>query len=251
MFYALTNLNSDSKIYRLDLSDSLSEQLGQLFEKQLVAFEENTEVVPFSVESHEFTDKETIFSIDDQSIRDPFDKATKAIDSCGVLDVASVQLSSICSLFYKDKNENLLFQYFDSKRKITNEVFTLYSFTLQSNEFKRLDGGGFILDDSLVACFKGNLLQFKKFHLAKRIFDLSGHFREATEEEVIEFGKSEIFAPIDEKILTQLATPSLRSKIFEIRTSGVLSKTDPKDIQAFAQLTLGLSLQLDEKGLHI
>jgi len=249
--YALTNSNSETQIFRLEMDQALSDQLSSLFEKQLVAFEENTQLVSFSIDAHEFSDRETLFEIKDPSLREPFDNATKTLDSCGVLDVSAVPLSSICSLFFKDENGNFLFQYFDSKRKISNELLTLFSFSLKSNKFNRLDGGGFILDTSLVACLKNESLMFKKFHLAKRIFDLSEHFREATEDEVVEFGHAKIFAPLDTEKIKELAIPSLRTKIFEIKKSGVLQNADPEDIQAFARVTFGLSLTVDDEGLHI
>ena len=87
-----------------------------------------------------------------------------------------------------------------------------------------------------MAVLDGSKLYFKSFFFAKRVFELSDYFREATDQELVNFNHHPTFNPIEDDKLKTIANQNMREKVFEIEKSGVLNSLDIKKFIAYAQL---------------
>lgn len=232
-------LTRESQILRLEMdSNGLEEQVCKLFYKQFEDFQKYSEKITFSAGNRNGITSDEVFVIENFEAASKFQEETQMLDSCGVYDPTIHTVDTISALFVKPEDDKnlFLFQYFDAKQRLSNEKFVIFSKSFESHQFCRLDGTGFVLDTKLVAVLDESDLYFKSFFFAKRVFDLGDYFREATDEEIKQFNKSENFNSLDDEEIKSLATSNLREKIFEIEKSGILVNLDKKKFQAYATL---------------
>ena len=64
---------------------------------------------------------------------------------------------------------------------------------------------------------------------AKRVFELGDYFREATDQELVNFNHHPTFNPIEDDKLKVIANQNIREKVFEIEKSGVLKSSQPRN----------------------
>ena len=243
----------EKKILRLDMIDSeLENQVCSLFEKQYQDFMKRPEIVHFSAGSRNGVTDDKKFVIDDFEASESFYNAIESFDKCGVYDASVHPIDSIVAIFVRpDENKKLLlFQYFDLKQKLSNDRFVIFSKTIKTDKFKRLDGAGFVLDTKLVAVLEESSLYFLSFYFAKRVFDLGDYFREATDQEILQFNHNKIFNPLDDDLIRSLTSATLREKIFEIEKSGVLLSLDTEKFQAYAKLA-GLDVVVSNGKINL
>lgn len=135
----------------------------------------------------------------------------------------------------------VLVQIFERRRLIARAGLMLF---FANNQFQKMSESGLSLDTKLLAVLEGTNLKFQSFHFAKRVFDLSEYFREATNEEVTTFAGHEKLAVQDVQVFLAAAGPQIRKKISLIRQSAVLENYSTDQIVAVAasmQFPLALS----------
>ena len=135
----------------------------------------------------------------------------------------------------------VLVQIFERRRLISRAWLMLF---FANNQFQKMSESGLSLDTKLLAVLEGTNLKFQSFHFAKRVFDLSEYFREATNEEVTTFAGHEKLAVQDVQVFLAAAGPQIRKKISLIRQSAVLENYSTDQIVAVAasmQFPLALS----------
>lgn len=246
-------LNTDKQVLRLQISNkAIESNVVQLFQKCYCDYENPENIIEFSAGNRNGATCDDVFMIDNFSDSDYFHRPTKSVSDCGVYDPSTTSLDSIVALFVKpnDTEDKLLFQYFDNKKKLSNERFVLFSRPFVSNEFMRLDGAGFILDSKLVAVLDGSKLYFKSFYYAKRVFQLGDYFRAATDEELTDFNHHPLFNPIDDEIIKTLATNTMREKVFEIEKSGILNSLDIQKLVSYAKIA-DLDIKVVDNKINI
>ena len=113
----------------------------------------------------------------------------------------------------------LIFQSIDSRKFIKPNSFLFYS----DNTFNYEDKKGIKLDNNIDTLLEieSNTVLFNSFHNASKIFDLSEIFREATNEELEEFQKHELFS---DGLTLDKINNRLRKKIFLIQKNEILNK---------------------------
>lgn len=135
----------------------------------------------------------------------------------------------------------VLVQIFERRRLIARAGLMLF---YAKNQFQKMSESGLSLDTKLLAVLEGTNLKFQSFHFAKRVFDLSEYFREATNEEVTTFAGHEKLAVQDVQAFLAAAGQQIRKKISLIRQSAVLENYSTDQILAVAasmQFPLALS----------
>lgn len=232
-------LTHENDVLRLEMNTiDIENDVTNLFIKNYNEFPPENNAIQFSAGNRNGITQEESFVIENFDAASQYHEATRSADNCGVYDPSENTISSVSALFVKpyDDKDLLLFQYCDANKRLTNEKFVIFSKPFVSKQFGRLDGAGFVLDTKLVAVLHEKNLYFKSFYYAKRVFDLTDYFREATDAEILQFNSNKIFNSIDEELIKTLATSSLREKIFEIEKSGILNNLDINKFVAYGTL---------------
>jgi hypothetical protein len=73
------------------------------------------------------------------------------------------------------------------------------------------------------------VLKFKKFNVAKRIFDLSANYKEASDNEVRQFCALRMIEADADQVIA-LSTAPIRKLISSVQNSGVLNNFPPAEI---------------------
>lgn len=240
--FALTDV-AGARLIRFPLSADLSEEISAVFLSQRDRFLEGVEtVVPFD---GRYTPGEgELLSISDFADVDGLLAAVTNPLSIDQYDPEVHSLDLVRALFTGiefDDCVQVLVQIFERRRLISHAGFTLF---FANNQFQRITDSGLSLDTKLMAVLEGDTLKFKSFHSAKRVFDLSDYFREATNEEVTLFARHEKLAVQDVSAFLDGAGSQIRKKICLIRQSAVLENFSTEQIVAVAasmQFPLGLT----------
>ena len=106
---------------------------------------------------------------------------------------------------------------------------------------------GLTLDTRLLAVLEGSTLKFQSFHFLSRVFDMTEHFKEATNDEVSAFATHAKLAVQDVDAFLRSASSTVRRKIALIAQSGVLDNFAAAHIVASAQ-AFGVAMATDGAG---
>lgn len=100
-------------------------------------------------------------------------------------------------------------------------------------------------------CFyiDGELL-FSSFYFARQIFDLSGYYRSATNQEVASFTANNQFDFENAEAFETMANTSIRRKIAMINNSGVLDNHSASEIKRLAHQA-GIDISVEKKKIVI
>lgn len=142
-----------------------------------------------------------------------------------------------------------LFQACD-QRQVLGRRFVLFQ---DNSTFRRLDGRGLTITDSLAAVIQGGELLFKSYFQAKRFLPLDHLYTEASDEQVTAlFAHPKLKLPdgTDVSALLPHLTPTARRKVAAVLESGVLNDAavTPDKIKSYAEKYRGLELKLRTGG---
>ncbi|MPV59975.1 hypothetical protein CFB46_04105 [Burkholderia sp. HI2761] len=154
-------------------------------------------------------------------------------------------LENVKALFFSHRrNERLaaLIQNFKRRRLISKKTLSML---FSGDTFQRIQEDGLTLDTHLLAVLEIVAITFKSFHFLRRVFDLSQHYREATNEEVEAFIAHENIAVEDAAAFVAKAGPLIRKKISFISQSGILDAHTGRQIANAAQ-QFNLQVRIDE-----
>lgn len=102
-------------------------------------------------------------------------------------DFADLPIKGIVGYDFSGGQQKLYFQNFDSRRVLVpGRRFAVFQIA-DASTFKELNTSVLLLGAAIAAVWDNGVLRFKSFHLAKQIFDLSGYFTEATDEQIGSF----------------------------------------------------------------
>jgi hypothetical protein len=119
----------------------------------------------------------------------------------------------------------LLLQVFGLSQRLSKKM----AFIANSNTFDKIDRSAFMLSNHIDVIVESGLIKFKNFNTAKRIFDLSSHYKEATDSEIRSFSQSPILQ-VDADALVALATQPMRKLISSVQSSGILERESAESI---------------------
>lgn len=243
--FALTDVPS-SRIIRFPLSEDLRKDIEAVFAQQKESFFKGVDTV-VSFDGRYTPDEGELLSIDDFSDVDGLLSAVSNPLSVDQYDPDQHSLDSVKALFGgvgQGASTQVLVQIFERRRLIARAGLTLF---FAGNQFQKMTDSGLSLDTKLLAVLEGTSLKFQSFHFAKRVFDLTEYFKEATNEEVSLFASHEKLAVDNVDLFLANAGPQIRKKISLIRQSAVLEQFTTDQIQAVAA-SMQFPLALTDDG---
>lgn len=244
--FAVTDL-AGSRVIRFPMSAELGEEVRVLFESQRDSFFLGVdEVIPF--DGRYTPDESELLSIADFPDVDGLAAAVANPLAVDQFDPQNHSLDLVKALFVgvqSNGTTQILVQLFERRRLISR---TLLSMFFSGDQFQKMTDSGLTFDKKLLAVLEGNVLKFHSFHFAKRVFELSEYYREATNEEVSSFAQHEKMSVEDINQFVLDAGPQTRKKISLILQSGVLDNYPIEHISAVANtMQLDLNLTVDGK----
>lgn len=126
---------------------------------------------------------------------------------------------------------NIAFQRFRKEQYISPKMFNLF---LNESTFFQEKRYGISIADSIDCFFTENELQFVSFFFARQIFDLSGYYRSAPDQEVASFVTNEKLLIEDTEAFKSMANTWIRRKIAMINDSKVLENYSASQIRTLA-----------------
>ncbi|TFF13706.1 DUF4868 domain-containing protein [Pseudomonas sp. BCA14] len=232
-----------ARLIRFPLSVDLSADISTVFNDQHTEFFRGVDtIIPFDgrytpeegelLEIPDFADVDGLLAAVANPLSvDQYDPNTHSLDLVRAI-FTGIEVGGV---------PRVLVQIFERRRLIARAGLMLF---FANNQFQKMSESGLSLDTKLLAVLEGTNLKFQSFHFAKRVFDLSEYFREATNEEVTTFAGHEKLAVQDVQVFLAAAGPQIRKKISLIRQSAVLENYSTDQIVAVAasmQFPLALS----------
>jgi hypothetical protein len=244
--------DSDSTVMRLELDAETQESICEQFSSAVDELIGNKEKIKFDgkykPESDEFLSIEN-FQLSDSirdAIRNPVGVEAYNINN---EDDSGIKAIFVGQYTESDENENfeIAFQRFRKEQYISPSFFHIF---FSDNTFKREKNPGISILNSVDCFYCGNELQFSSFYFARQIFDLSGYYRSATDQEVQAFtGNSKLIFE-NATNFRNIADTSIRRKIAMINDSGVLEKYSPSEIHKLAN-NIDISVEVKEGRVYI
>jgi len=144
----------------------------------------------------------------------------------------------ICGL-WTATDKFILFQAIDS-RKILSKKFTL----INSNDtYTKIIDPGIIIDDHIDSILYENKLSFISYHNTRKIFDLSEYFKEATNDDLKDFYKNDMFLVEELQWFIDNSDTSMRKKVALLQKNKVLEETELKDIKSISK-DFGIEIEI-------
>lgn len=244
-FFAIVDDPSD-RIRRIQTDQSLQQELISLFNDQVAAFKADKEEVEFS-DSYTPGQGE-IFCIDDFELSDDIVQALENPLNVSILNLPVDSEEKIRGIFggiWTQGHKLAFFQIFDSRRVLAKKWAILFS----GQTFSKLDKGGLILDQKLVALVEDEKLFFESFFFARRILKLDQYFKEATDSEIDSFIASALFDVGDADKIKKAADSFIRKKVAILIKNNALNSLTAAQIQASAQ-RFNVNVQLSSNKIR-
>lgn len=230
--------SEDSPVLRMDLAQTVGNSARELFLKAAQDFEKGIDDTIIFDPGYQLQEGEC-FKINDFTIPDELKSACKQPVSADRLDkddLAHLPIKSIVGYDFSGGKERIFFQNFDSRRVlIPGKGLNLFA-TADASTFKELDAPVVLLDAHLTAIWDKGTLKFKNFNNAKKVFDLTSYFTEATDEQIEEFVAHSFIVSDGKEKLMKACTAWSRKKIALILRGKVLDSMTAKSIRAAAKV---------------
>lgn len=255
-FFASLEDRGRQEVRHVRVEQTLQEELHEVLMQQhddLI----NGEEVPFDGRYHPTDDE--VFFIDGFALPTDMITAVQKPKATAALDRGTAERWDALKSFFGGRQVasgiEVTFQAFDRRRSLAHAR----SIVIHQETFSRLDDPGLILDSRAVAVVRNNRLYFRSYINARRVLDLSQHYRTATNEDVEAFMRLSQLVFEDVTQFEVNADAEVRRKIALIADSRILETATPDKIQKTAA-AYGLTLKLksgrlampaDKKGLKI
>lgn len=242
-FFAV--MMEDPAIRRIAVTEPLQRELTMLFEHQL------HDLIPADVELVKFdpgytaSDGEVLYIPEFEPSAEVWEAVANPLACAPLkLDVAEVEGIRAILTGGAGRNKWISAQVFDRRRVLSR---TSFSIILANETFRRLTEPGLVLDSSLAAHLGDKRLYFKSYQVAKRVFDLSDYYREATDKDLKRFAKMDGVVPANGEAFQKAADTWVRHKIASIMDSKVLRTAKPG---AIARAAKGFGLTINVRRVN-
>ena len=168
-----------------------------------------------------------------------------ALDSVSPEQFEDEQIRAIFVRRELGAHSRLVLQAFSAQQRLSRKFAPIQ----HGQSFNRLESTAFSIDSQIHVLVEQGQIKFKSYNMAKRIFDLSQAFEEATDNDIQELCNMATVSADVEAIIA-VANSSIRKLITIVRQSGVLGQLSPEDIQGKAA-AVGLNLNLDNGRLAL
>jgi Domain of unknown function (DUF4868) len=231
--FALTSVPG-ARIVRFPLTADLQVEVEAVFADQLQAFEADiVETIPF--DGRYIPDQGELLVIEDFVDVDGLQDAVANPLNYEPFDPALHSFDAVKALFTgiaANGTNRVLVQCFERRRLIANRGLAMF---FSGDTFRKMSDAGLTLDTRLLALLEGTALKFQSFHFLRRVFDVSEHYKEATNEEVSAFATHAKLSVDNVASFADSAGQLVRKKIGLILQSGVLDNFTTEQIVASAQ----------------
>ena len=219
--FAACRENNHLVAKRVCLDNDVQQAVGSLFEEQEEQFRRDiVEEVDF--DGRWKPDDNEVLVVDVPEQARVFSETIEAnAVAVPVIDTAHFDQEDIRALFTGTQNggtTKVLIQQFSARQMLSRK----FSLLQNGNAFRRLSDSAFTFDSSLTCIAEEGKLKFKSFHKIRTIVDLSEIYRDATNQEVLDFAAHQSFQIADPEAFLELADQTSRKLIHAIRHSGIL-----------------------------
>lgn len=231
--FALTD-NPANRIVKFNLSQEVQDELTIYLKGQETKFNEiSEEKIPFDGKYK--PDSGQVLVINNFDDIDGLATAITNAVPISEVEPSPEVFKSIKALFsgYVDQDGviTILIQHFDKRKIISTNGLSIFH---SSNIYKKIEGIGLTVDSKLTAILKRETLEFFSFHLLRQIFDMSEYYKEATDNDIIEFLASPLIKVSDSQNIISMSDTWIRRKFSLIQQSQILEKVPLNDIRAVA-----------------
>lgn len=227
-FFALLSADGEAEVRRIVVESQLQVAMGQEFATQRqTLFGDQSEEVRF--DGRYKADENEVLYVEGLSLPPPVGAAVHIPTSVAPLTAKDDDLDRLKAIFagrWRQNAPELILQTFDRRRLLTKR-FTLL---IRRDTFTKMADAGLVLDTRAAAAYQNNRLYFRSFDQARRIFDLSAYYREATTTDLKRFAKLKSLALEDSESFVSDSDSWVRRRIAMILDSDLLDKCKPHDI---------------------
>ncbi|MBY6266597.1 DUF4868 domain-containing protein (plasmid) [Azospirillum sp. 412522] len=239
--FAITDI-PNSTIVRFPLAEEIRNEVMNYFRDQEAAFRVDA-ANQIQFDGKYKPDEGECLVIDGFIPTHDFAACIDNAEGVAAIPSASEAFSKIKAIFvgYRDPEDRtitILLQHFDKKKILSTRGFSLFH---SGNVYKKVDGIGLSIDPRLSAVLKGRSLNFFSFHVARQIFDLSAHYKAATEGDIRDFAASPFLQVDNVEGVIAVSDTIVRRKITLVHQSRILENV-PIEILKAAALDLDVEL---------
>lgn len=234
--FAACRVEGVLQVKRVRLDAAVQRSVMDLFEGQEQEFREGvTNEVPFCGNWN--PDPEEVLTIEIPAEAEIFE-ATIRGNATAVpnVDIEHFSEEGIKALFtgrVRNNRATVLIQRFTSQQ-VLSKRFALFQ---ERNAFRRLTETAFSLDSKLACIVENGLIKFKSVGNLRSIIDMIEIYREATNQEVVDFAAHRSLHIADVQNFVANTNQTCRKLIHAISDNHVLNDYTPAEIQTAAQAT--------------
>ncbi|MCO1337028.1 hypothetical protein MO867_22140 [Microbulbifer sp. OS29] len=223
MTLSLFALTSDpaKRVVKFNLSNDVQSDLTSYLKDQESSFDLQQDEIAFDGKYK--PDAGEVLCINNYDDIDNLESAIRNPTSFDLVDPSEDFFHDIKALFsgyiLTNGEVKVLLQNFDRRKIISTNGLSIFH---SANVYKKIEGIGLTIDHKLTATLEGGKLKFFSFHNTRQIFDLSEYYKEATDDDVIEFSNLDLIKSVDNDKLLEMSDSWVRRKISLIQQSGIL-----------------------------
>lgn len=164
-----------------------------------------------------------------------------ALDEISGSDFSSEQIRALAVIRGAGAGQSLVLQAFTATQNLSRR-FALIS---SNNTFDRVEQEAFTLSNKVDVIVEGGSIKFKTFFNAKRVFDLSSYYKEATDHDVRLFASNPVLK-VDAESLLAVSSQPIRKLISSVQSSGVLERESAASISDKARGLVAITVENDK-----
>ncbi|WMO14914.1 Kiwa anti-phage protein KwaB-like domain-containing protein [Pseudoalteromonas piscicida] len=235
MTFSLFALTSDpaKRIVKFKLSNDVQDELTTYLKEQESSFDLQQDEIVFDGKYK--PDAGEVLCIENYDDIDNLESAIRNPTSLDLVAPSEDFFHDIKALFsgyiLATGGVKILLQNFDKRKIISTNGLSIFH---SANVYKKIEGIGLTIDHKLTATLEEGKLKFFSFHNARQIFDLSEYYKEATDDDVIEFSNQGLIKSVDHHQLLEMSDSWVRRKISLIQQSGILQNVPINEMKAVA-----------------
>lgn len=236
-FFALIKEeNGNCEIRRIRVNQPLQIELTQIFENQRDIFEMN--VVNEIVFNGDWKpDDNEVLTIDDlpeaRLMKDAINANASSFSDLNIAQFSNKPIRAIFTGRTVNGETEVYVQKFSSRQALSLSQLPIIRMQT-GNTFIKTTDDTFTIDSKLVAIIEDNKTKFKSFHNARMVFDLSTHYKEATDDDLSQMIQHSSLEVSDQDSFIDEADAQVRKMVHSIERSGVLNNYTVHQISSAA-----------------
>ncbi|WP_061012073.1 Kiwa anti-phage protein KwaB-like domain-containing protein [Photobacterium leiognathi] len=237
-FFALIkDETGKSDVKRIRVKGALQTSLVDLFDKQLVCFNDgvDTEIVfngDWKPDSNELL---VLNDVEEAKIMvDAINANASSFHDLQLSKFSSEPIKAIFTGFKENEEVTVLVQKFSSRQALSLSQIPIIKMQ-KGNIFVHATEDIFTLDNKLVAIIIGNKTKFKSFHNARMVFNLTNYYQEATDADLKAICRHPSLEVEDDDSFIENADSQVRKMVHTISSTSLLDNYSVIDIQSAAE----------------